>query len=103
MNIGYDFSRIFEAEKYDVVDALLHISHALPANGKGLRIPQPILDNADVMRSEVPERIDIRANAAKVQALAVNVTYLSQFAGIDQFLHVPNRRVVNERMASHHN
>ena len=54
----------------------------------GSRIAQPVLDDADVVRREIPERINVRADAAQVQALAVNVANFAKFAGINQFFDV---------------
>ena len=40
-------------------------------------------------------------DAAKVETLAVNVTDLAQFAGIDQLFHVADGGVVNEGVSGH--
>ncbi len=40
---------------------------------QGLRISQPVLDDADVMRSEIPEGVDVGADAPQVETLAVDV------------------------------
>ena len=65
-------------------------------------IVQPVLDDADVVRREVPQRIDIRTDAAQIQPLAIDVTNFPQLAGVDQLLHVTHGRVINEGVAGHH-
>src|SRR5688572_23198675 len=102
MDVGHDLAGINDVEEDDVVDPRLHVVHALPENARGLEIPQPVLDDADVMRGEVPERVNIRADAAEVEALAVDVAHITKLPGVDHFLHVANGGVVNEGVARHH-
>src|SRR4051812_21355038 len=74
VNIGDDLRRIFQVQKYHIIDPILHVGHTLARDRNWFRISKPILDDADVMRSEVPQGVDIRANAPQVEALTVNVT-----------------------------
>ena len=46
----------------------------------GVGVAQPVLDDADVVRREIPERVNVRTDAAQVQALAVNVADFAELA-----------------------
>src|SRR5947207_12716368 len=88
MNVCDDLPGIFEIKENNVVDPFLHVSHALAANGDRLWVAQPILNDADIVGSEVPEGVDVGTNPPEVQALAVDVAQFTQLAGIYQSLHV---------------
>ena len=77
MNVGDDFPGVLETNEDNVLYAILHIGHALPRNGNRLRVSEPVLDDADVVRCEIPQCIDIGANAAQIKALAINVADFS--------------------------
>ena len=70
--------------------------------GNRLPIAEPILNDADIVRGEVPERVDIRTNASEIQPLAVDVAKVAQLAGINQFLHIADGRVIHEGVTRHH-
>ena len=88
VNVCDDLARIFEIKENNVVDPFLHVSHALAANGDRLWVAKPILNDADIVGSEVPEGVDVGTNPPEVQALAVDVAQFTQLAGIYQSLHV---------------
>jgi hypothetical protein len=46
------------------------------------------LDDADIVRGEVPEGVNVGTNAPKIQALTVDIAELAQVAGINQSLHI---------------
>src|SRR4030095_7518681 len=69
MDIGDHFGWIFQVEKDHVVDPLLDKIHALPGYGDGFEPAQPILDNADIVRGEIPQGIDVGADPAQAEAL----------------------------------
>src|SRR5262249_18628633 len=62
---------------------------------------EPVLNDADVVRREVPQGIDVRPDPSQVQALAVDVADLTQLAGVDQPLHVAHGWVVDEGVPGH--
>ena len=66
MDVYDDLSGIFEVKENNVVDPFLHVSHALAANRNRLRIAKPILNDADIVGSKVPEGVDIGTNPAEV-------------------------------------
>ena len=67
----------------------------------GCRITKPILDDADIVRREIPQGIDVGPDSTEVQPLTVDIANLAQLAGVEQLLHIPDRGVVDERMAHH--
>src|SRR4029077_2370031 len=103
MNVCDDLPGILKAKKDNIIDAVLHVSHALAANGNWLWIAKPILDDADVVRGKVPEGVDIGPDATEIQPLTIDVTKVTQLAGINKFLHITDGRVVDEGVASHDN
>src|SRR6478672_4429540 len=103
MNVCDDLPGILKAKKDNIIDAILHVSHALAANGNRLRIAKPILDDADIVRGKIPEGVDIGTDAPEIQPLAIDVTKVTQLAGINKFLHITDGRVVDEGVASHDN
>src|SRR6516165_175032 len=92
VDVGNDLSRILQIKKNNIIDSILHIGHALSGNRDRFWVSKPILDDADVMGRKIPERIDIGANTAKIQALAVNIADFTQLARIDELLHIPDGR-----------
>src|SRR5947207_15942366 len=102
MNVRDDLSGILKVKEDNVIDSFLHVGHALAANRNRIRVAEPILDDADIVGSEVPEGVDVRTNAPKVQALAVDIAENAQVAGIDQSLHMKDGWVINECMISHY-
>src|SRR4029077_8789454 len=103
MNVCDDLPGILQAKKDNVIDAVLHVSHALAANGNRLRIAKPILDDADIVRGKVPEGVDVGTDAPEIQPLTIDVTKVTQLSGINQFLHIPDGRVIDEGVTRHHN
>src|SRR5580765_2449213 len=73
VNIGNYLGWILQVQEYDVVNSILHIGHALARYRNGFRITEPILNDADVMRSEIPQRVNIRTDAAEVKPLAIDI------------------------------
>src|SRR5262249_45786906 len=63
MNVCDDLSGILKTEEDNVIDAILHVSHALAANGNWLRIAKPVLNDADIVGGKVPEGIDVGTDA----------------------------------------
>src|SRR2546423_34013 len=102
VNVCDDLSGILKAKKDNIVDPLLHVSHALASNRNRLPIAKPVLNDADIVRGKVPERIDIRTDAAEIQPLTIDIAKIAQLAGINQFLHIADGRVINERVPRHH-
>src|SRR5262249_1705696 len=74
MNVCDDLSGILQSKKDNVIDSFLHVSHALAANRNRFRIAKPILDDADIVRRKVPERVDVGTDATEIQPLAVDIT-----------------------------
>src|SRR6516162_8305653 len=103
MNVCDDLSGILKAEEDDVIDAVLHVSHAPAANGNWLRVAKPVLNDADIVRSKVPQGVDVGTDAPQIQSLAVNVAKLAQLTGINQFLDIPDGRVIHESVTCHNN
>ena len=102
VNVCDDLSGILKAKKDNVIDSFLHVSHALAPDRNRLRIAKPILNDADIVRGKVPERVDVGTNAAEIQPLAVDVAKVAQLAGINQFLHIADGRVIDEGVTRHH-
>src|SRR5207245_9211445 len=88
VDVRDDLSRVFKVEEDNVIDSFLHVGHALAADRNRFRIAQPILNDADVMGGEVPEGVDIRTNAPKIETLAVDIAELAELAGVDEFFGV---------------
>src|SRR5204863_4055121 len=88
MDVRNDLSGILKVKEDNVIDSFLHIGHALTADRNRFRIAQPILNDADVMRGEVPEGVNVGTNAPKIETLAVDIAELAELAGVDQFLGV---------------
>src|SRR6266850_4557443 len=87
VNVCDDLSGIFKAKEDNVIDPFLHISHALTSDGDRLRVTKPILNDADIVRGEVPERVDVGTDPPEVQTLTVYVAKLAELARIKQFFH----------------
>ena len=90
MNVCDDLSGILKAKEDNVIDPFLHVSHALTSDGDRLGVAKPILNDADIVGGEVPERVDVRTDPAEVQTLAVYVAKLAEFTAINQFLNIPD-------------
>src|SRR5580704_780184 len=102
MNVRDDLSRILQIKEDNVIDSFLHVGHALTADRNRFPIAQPILNDADIVGGEVPKGVNVGTNAPKIQALAIDIAELAELAGVDQFLHVTDSRVIDESMARHH-
>src|SRR5262249_24167197 len=103
MNVGDDLPGILKTEEDNVIDAILHVSHALAANGDWLRVAKPVLNDADIVRGKVPEGVDVGTDAPQIQSLTVNVTKFAQFAGVNQFFNIPDGGVIHEGVTCHNN
>jgi hypothetical protein len=101
VNVGDHFSRVFQAEEDDIINAILHVGHSLPRDGQRLRISEPVLDDADIMRGKIPQGINIRANTSEVEPLTVNIANVAQLAAIDQLFDIPDGGIEQERMPHH--
>ena len=101
MDMRHDLVRVLDAHEDHVVDSVLDEIGSAPDHGERLRIAEPVLDDADIVRGKVPERVDVRPDLAEIQPLAVNVPDIAQLAGVDQFFHVPHGAVEQERVPDH--
>ena len=101
MDVRHDLFGIRDIQEHDVINPALHVIHALPRDLHGDRIPEPVLNDADVVRGEIPQGINVRADASQVKALAVNVAHLAQFTGINHLFHITDGGIVNESVADH--
>jgi hypothetical protein len=55
------------------------------------------------VRGKVPEGVDIGTDAPEIQPLTIDVTKVTQLAGINKFLHITDGRVIDEGVTSHNN
>src|SRR5919204_149264 len=62
---------------------------------------EPVLDDRDVVRREVPDRIDVAANATEVEPLRVDVVDLPELALPQQLAHVLHGRAEAEGVPHH--
>ena len=62
---------------------------------------EPVLDDRNVVRAEVPDRVDVGAHAAEVEPLRVDVVDLAQLAAAHQLVHVLDCRAEAEGVADH--
>ena len=53
------------------------------------------------MGGKVPQGVDVGPDPAQVESLAVDIPDVAQLARVDQFLHVPDGRIVEEGVADH--
>src|SRR3972149_3898571 len=72
-----------------------------PDHGYRLRVTQPVLYNTDVMRSQVPEGINIRSDPAEIQPLAIYIADISKFLRIDQLLYIPHGAIKDKGVPDH--
>ena len=91
---------ILQVQKHNILDAGLKIRVAVRVHPYGRAI-QPVVDDGDIVRSEVPQGIDILTNDAQVQALGVDVIDIAQLARVDIGLHLAHSRVVEKHMPDH--
>jgi hypothetical protein len=66
MDVCDDLPGTLEIDENNVVDSFLNVSHALPANGDRSGSPGQLLNDANVVRREVPERVDIGTDTPEV-------------------------------------
>src|SRR6266700_6685490 len=103
VNVCDDLSRILKAKEDNVIDPFLHVSHALTSDGDRLWVAKPILNDADIVGGEVPERVDVGTDPSEVQTLAVYVAKFAELARFNQIFNITNGRVIDEGVASHDN
>ena len=89
-----------EVAEDDVLDAVLEEVAALRGRHLGLLVEQ-VQDHGQVVDSERPERVLVRADDAEVLAVAVDAEHLAQLASVDQLLQLLDARVVEQQMAGH--
>src|SRR5262245_1215628 len=65
MDVCDDLPGILEVKENNVVDPFLNVSHALPANGDRSGVAQPVLNDANVVRREVPQSVDVGTGYAR--------------------------------------
>ena len=88
-----------EAED-DVLDALLEVVHPVRHRLARLLAEEPE-DHGEVVDAERPEGVLVRADHAEVLAVPVDAGDLAERAGVDELLHLPEARVVEQQVAGH--
>jgi hypothetical protein len=94
VDAGHHLVRIHDVEEDDVVNPVLDVRHAEPRHGLRFGIAEPVLNDADIVWREIPQRVDVRSDAPEVEALAVDVPHLAELAGVDELADVADGRVV---------
>src|ERR1700724_2828672 len=84
VNVGDNLGWILQVEEDNVIDPILNKRHPLPEHRRRFHVAQPILNDADVVRAEVPKGIDIRPDPSEIKSLAINITDFAKIAVIDQ-------------------
>src|SRR5437879_3410676 len=90
VNVCDDLPGIFKAQEDNIVDPVLHVSHALTSDGDRLGVAKPILNDADIVGGEVPERVDVGTDPAEVETLAVDVAKFAELTRFNQIFHKTN-------------
>ena len=89
---------VLEHEEGQVGDARLEVVVGVAVDG--LRVlPQPVVQDRDVVGREVPDRVDVAAHAAQVQALGVDRVDLAELLALEQAADVVHERAEPERVA----
>src|SRR5581483_4650280 len=91
---------VLEDQEADVVDAVLEVVVAVAADGRR-RAAEPVVDDRHVVRREVPDRVDVAADPAEVQALRVDVVELAELVALEQAADVLDGRAEAERVPGH--
>src|SRR5215831_9105409 len=90
VNVPYDFVLIAEGDESDVFSAVPQHFGAHGADPVGGRVQQ-VVEDGDVMRREVPQRIDVVANGAHIRPAGVEIVQLAYFVPLDIFLDFRDR------------
>src|SRR3954452_8658512 len=100
MHVGDLPAREAQVAEDDVFDAFRQEVAALRNRCLGLLVEQ-VEDHREVVHSERPERVLVRAHNAEVLPVAVHAQHLSELAGVDELLQLPHSRVVEQEMSRH--
>ena len=103
MNTGNNFGRISDIHKSNIIDPILNIIHAITGNRNRANISHKILYNADIMRSKIPQSIDIGTYPSEIQPLAADIPKFTEMAFIYIFFYESNGGVIQESMPDHRN
>ena len=100
MRVGDGARREAHGEENDVLDVRLDVGLADALHPDRL-FTEPVEDDRDVVRTEVPEHVEIELVDPEVDALAVDVEHLAEDTVAKQSAHGFDRRVVDEGVTDH--
>ena len=89
-----------EEAEHDVLDPALQPVDAVRDRLGRLLAEEPE-DHGEVVHAERPERVLVRADPPEVHAVAVHDRDLAELAAVDELLHLPQPRVVEQQVAGH--
>ena len=101
-NEGEEAVAEVEVEVRDVLELDRPLRVARAHGGQALReaVEQEV-DDREIVRREVPHHVHVVLEHAEVDADAVDVTEVAELALVEELLHLPHRRAVDERVVDH--
>ena len=102
MQINKDPTRITQGGENDIRDPLVDIGTAGRRHAFGFRV-QPEIGQGNIVRREVPGRIDINPDRTQIGPHHRNVMDSAEFPLLEVLLDAQGGRVVDEHMAHHQN
>ncbi len=98
VDVADEAAGVAERDEADVLPAVAQDARAHGADpGRG--VVEQVVEDRDVVRRQVPERVDVRAERTEVRAARVHVVQVAERAVVHQRLHAADAAVVEERVA----
>src|SRR6266516_1380105 len=91
---------VLEHDEREVGNARLQVVVGVAVHGNRAGV-EPMLDDRDVVRAEIPDRIDVAAHSPEIEPLRVDVVHLPQLAVVEQLAHVLDGGAEAEGVPNH--